>query len=390
MLTKASLRAGTLVTQQRGVEGYKAFIPKPLPPNPPLKFDDEIKELEEKANRAIGRLDGATYILPNPDIFLYMYVRKEAVLSSQIEGTQASLVDLLEVEGKAESLSSPDDVKEISNYVKAMNHGLKRLEKLPLSLRLIKEIHAILLTGTRGGHKQPGEFRKSQNWIGGTYPGNASFVPPPPHEVILCMGGLEKFLHDQNDRTPTLIKAGLAHAQFETIHPFLDGNGRIGRLLITFILCSKKVLEKPLLYLSLFFKQHRDEYYERLMAIRRDGDWEGWIKFYLHGVWEISRQATETAKRIMDLEVAHRQQVQILGRSAPNALRLLAMLYQQPIVTSPFVAKRLELSAPAARSAIGNLEKIGLLKEISGKKRDRVYLYDPYLAILRDGTEINA
>jgi Fic family protein len=295
-------------------------------------------------------------MLPNPDLFLYMYVKKEAVLSSQIEGTQASLADLLEYEGESRDGYSTDDVKEISNYVAAMEYGLERLNELPLSLRLIREIHANLLKGTRGGHKAPGEFRTSQNWIGGTMPSNARFVPPPAHEVISCMGALEKFIHDDKDTTPPLIKAGLVHAQFETIHPFLDGNGRVGRLLITFMLCHNKVIEKPLLYLSLYFKQFRDEYYDRLTAIRRDGDWEGWIKFYLQGIYEISRQATTTAKLIMDLQAEHRQIVNSLGKASPSAIRLLDILYQQPIVSVPFVSKKLGFSSPAARKAINNLD----------------------------------
>lgn len=390
MLTKASPRAGKLVVQQTGPDGFSAFIPNSLPPDPPLVYDDEIKNLVEKANRALGRLDGATYMLPNPDLFLYMYVRKEAVLSSQIEGTQASLADLLEYEGdvEEESTSDSDDVKEVSNYVAAMDYGLERLKELPLSLRLIKEIHAKLLEGTRGGNKAPGEFKTSQNWIGGTMPSNARFVPPPAHEVLRCMGDLEKFLHDENNITTPLIKAGLAHAQFETIHPFLDGNGRVGRLLITFILCHDKVIEKPLLYLSLYFKQYRDEYYERLTAIRRDGDWEGWIKFYLRGIYEISKQATTAAKLIMDLQANHRAMVNTLGKASPTAMRLLDLLFHQPFVSVSSVTKKLELTSPPARKAINNLEKLDILKEISGKRRDKLYVYEPYMSIIREGTEL--
>lgn len=387
MLTKASSRTGKLVAQQTGSDGFSAFIPKPLPPDPPLMYDDELKNLVEKANRALGRLDGATYILPNPDLFLYMYVKKEAVLSSQIEGTQASLADLLEYEG-GEDDSKPDDVKEVSNYVAAMRYGIERLKELPLSLRLIKEIHAKLLQGTRGGYKAPGEFRTSQNWIGGTMPSNARFVPPPAHEVLPCMGDLEKFLHDEKNSTPALIKAGLAHAQFETIHAFLDGNGRVGRLLITFILCHDKIIEKPLLYLSLYLKQYRDEYYERLTAIRRDGDWEGWIKFYLRGVYEISQQATEAAKLIMDLQATNRHLVNSLGKASPTAICLLDMLYEHPVVSVPFVSRKLELSPPASRRAIENLQNLDMLKEISGRKRDRLYAYESYLNIIREGTEL--
>ncbi|QSV46991.1 Fic family protein [Geobacter benzoatilyticus] len=386
MFTEVSPRGGRLVVQQKGADGYSAFVPNPLPPNPPLQIDDEMSRLMERANRALGRLDGCTYTLPNPDLFLYMYVRKEAVLSSQIEGTQASLDDLLEYEGEIEGKSSPEDINEVSNYVDAMNYGLERLQELPLSLRLIKEIHARLMAGIRGGHKGPGEFRASQNWIGGTRPGNAVFVPPPANEVLPCLGELEKFLHDE--AIPSLLKAGLAHAQFETIHPFLDGNGRMGRLLIAFILCHDQVLEKPLLYLSLFFKKHRQEYYERLNAVRRDGDWEGWIKYYLQGVYEISKQATDAAKAIMDLIAADRQKVAGLGKAAPTALALLELLYRRPYVTIPYVARELDISSPAAGKAVNNLVTLGILTEVSGKKRDRVFLHEYYLAIIREGTEL--
>ncbi len=386
MFTEVSPRGGRLVIQQKGTDGYSAFVPNPLPPKPPLMIDDEMSRLMERANRALGRLDGCTYTLPNPDLFLYMYVRKEAVLSSQIEGTQASLDDLLEYEGEIEGKSSPVDINEVSNYVDAMNYGLERLRELPLSLRLIGEIHARLMAGIRGGHKSPGEFRASQNWIGGTRPGNAAFVPPPAHEVLPCLGDLEKFIHDET--VPPLLKAGLAHAQFETIHPFLDGNGRMGRLLISFILCHDQVLEKPLLYLSLFFKKYRQEYYERLNAVRRDGDWEGWIKFYLQGVYEISKQATDAAEAIMDLMAQDRQKAAGLGKASPTALALLDMLYRRPYVTIPYVARELGISSPAASKAVANLTTLGILKEVSGKKRDRVFLHESYLSIIREGTEI--
>lgn len=386
MFTEVSPRSGRLVVQQKGADGYSAFVPNPLPTKPPLQIDDEMSRLMERANRALGRLDGCTYTLPNPDLFLYMYVRKEAVLSSQIEGTQASLDDLLEFEGEVAGKSSPDDINEVSNYVAAMNYGLERLQELPLSLRLIKEIHAKLMSGIRGGHKSPGEFRTTQNWIGGTRPGNAAFVPPPANEVLPCLGELEKFLHD--DAVPPLIKAGLAHAQFETIHPFLDGNGRMGRLLIAFILCHDQVLEKPLLYLSLFFKKYRQEYYERLNAVRKDGDWEGWIKYYLQGVYEISKQATEAAKAIMDLIAVDRQKVAGLGKAATTAMALLDLLYRRPYVTIPFVVRELGISSPAAGKAVNNLATLGILTEVSGKKRDRVFLHESYLSIIREGTEL--
>lgn len=387
MFKEKNCRAGSLLVQQSGSDGFSAFIPKKLPPSPPLQYDDELLELLDKARGALGRLDGATSILPNPDLFLFMYVRKEAVLSSQIEGTQASLSDLIKYEDVDKSKSKPDDVQEVSNYVKAMDYAVARLKTLPLSLRLIREIHTKLLEGTRGGNKTPGHFRTSQNWIGGTRPSDARFVPPPPQEVIKCMGDLELFLQDKNLRMPAMIKAGLAHAQFETIHPFLDGNGRVGRLLITLIFMHEKVLEKPLLYLSLYFKKYRDEYYERLNATRRDGDWEGWLKFYLRGVNEISLQAVEAARVILSLRETHRKQIIQLGKATVSAMQLFDLIFQKPMVTVKMVSRELQLSPPAARKAITNLEQFGILKEISGKQRDRTYLYKQYFDIILSGIE---
>ncbi|MBN1363355.1 MAG: Fic family protein [Syntrophaceae bacterium] len=380
-------RAGNLVIQQRGPDGFSAFIPKKLPPDPPLHYDDQLLELLDKARGALGRLDGAASVLPNPDLFLFMYVRKEAVLSSQIEGTQASLTDLIEYEDMDNYKSKPDDVREVSNYIKAMDYGIERLKTLPLSLRLIREIHDKLLAGTRGGYKSPGSFRTTQNWIGGTGPSDARFVPPPPQEVMNDMGDLELFLQNKDLRMPALIKAGLAHAQFETIHPFLDGNGRVGRLLITLILIHEEVLGKPLLYLSLYFKKYRDEYYERLNAIRRDGDWEGWLKFYLQGVNEISLQALEAARAILSLRETHRTKIMQLGRAAGSAMQLFDLIFKKPMVTVNLVSRELSLSAPAARKAVTNLEQLGILKEISGKQRDRQYLYKQYFDIILSGID---
>lgn len=387
MFKQTSDRAGSLVAQQSGPDGFSAFIPKKLPPDPPLQYDDELLELLDKARGALGRLDGATSVLPNPDLFLFMFVRKEAVLSSQIEGTQVSLSDLIEYEDVGKQKSKVDDVREVSNYVKAINHGIVRLETLPFSLRLIREIHGKLLEGKRGGEKAPGEFRKSQNWIGGTRPSDARFVPPPPQEVMACMGKLELFLQNKDIRMPAMIRAGLAHAQFETIHPFLDGNGRVGRLLITLILIHEKVLEKPLLYLSLFFKKYRDEYYERLNAVRRDGDWECWLKFYLRGIYEISVQAVNAAHSILSLQEKHRAQIMQLGRAAGSAMQLFDLIFQKPLVTVNLVSRELSLSAPAARKAITHLEQLGILKETSGKQRDREYLYEQYFDIILSGIE---
>ncbi len=387
MIKEANERAGNLLVQQTGSDGFSAFIPKKLPPDPAINYDDELLELLEKARGALGRLDGSTSVLPNPDLFLYMYVRKEALLSSQIEGTQASLTELIEYEDVGKHKSKLDDVKEVSNYVKAMDYGIERINTLPLSLRLIREIHLKLMEGTRGGQKTPGEFRKTQNWIGGTRPSNARFVPPPAQNVISCMGDLELFLQDKDNRIPSLIKAGLAHAQFETIHPFLDGNGRVGRLLITLILIHEKILEKPLLYLSLYFKKYRDEYYERLNAVRKDGDWEGGLKFYLNGIFEISLQAADAAKYIINLQAKHRNEVIELKKAATTALQLLDLLFKKPLVTVNTVRKELNLSAPAARRAITNLEFLGILKETTGMQRDREYLYEKFFQIITNGIE---
>lgn len=346
MKSKISKRSGKLVIQQTGIDGFSSYLPNPLPPAPPLRYDDELNSLIERAIGAMGRLNGVSSILPNPDLFLYMFVRKEAVLSSQIEGTQSSLTDLIEFENLKKTQSSIDDVKEVSNYVKAMDYGVKRIKELPISSRLLREMHRILVKGTRGGQKSPGEFRRSQNWIGGSKPSNARFVPPPHQEVLNCMGELEKFLNDPNNAMPIIIKAGLAHVQFETIHPFLDGNGRIGRLLITLILLSEKILDKPLLYLSLFFKKHRDEYYDCMSKVRTDGDWEGWIKFYLTGVYDVSRAAANSARLIIGLREKHAAQVGELRKASDSALKVLNLLYKKPIQTVGSVSKSLKLSAP--------------------------------------------
>jgi Fic family protein len=364
------------------MEGYQAFIPAPLPPDPPAMIDQELARLLSDADRALGRLDGVATVLPNPDLFLAMYVRHEAVLSSQIEGTQSSLDDVLEFEIDSAGKELPKDVEEVVNYVNAMSYGLERIAKLPLSLRLIREIHERLLTGVRGRERTPGEFRRSQNWIGpqGCTLANAIFVPPPVHEMQTALDNFEKFLHDIS--LPILIHCGLAHAQFETIHPFLDGNGRVGRLLITFLLCERKVLRRPLLYLSLFLKAHRAEYYDRLMAVRRDGNWEGWLNFFLRGVLEVSQSATETARAILHLREDHRQLVgDQLGGRASLGMRLLDYLFQQPLVSVSLVEKRLDCSFVTANKIIEQLAGLELLREITGWQRNRRYRYDPYLAL---------
>jgi Fic family protein len=380
---------GQYVTTSTAGEPVRAFVPNPLPPDAPIRLTEQDHDLIEKANRALGRLDGITMLLPDVSLFLYFYVRKEAVLSSQIEGTQSSFSDLLLHEEDLAPGVPLDDVQEVSNYVAAMNHGLKRLreDNFPLSLRLIREVHKVLLAKGRGSDRTPGQFRRSQNWLGGTRPGNARFVPPPPDRVAGCMDNLEKFLHDQPRRTPVLLKAALAHVQFETIHPFLDGNGRLGRLLVTLILCAEGALAQPLLYLSLFFKQHRQEYYDRLDAVRFKGDWLGWLRFFLEGVEQSARQAADTAGQILQLFDEDRRKVEDLGRKAGSARRVLDLLRQHPITTIPNAAAQLNLTAPTVRSTVESLETLGIVREISGKQRDRIYLYDQYVRILDEGTE---
>ncbi len=380
---------GTYVKASTAGESFQAFIPNPLPPDPPVTLAAQDHDLVEKANRALGRLDGVATQLPDISLFLYFYVRKEALLSSQIEGTQSSFSDLLLHEENLAPGVPLEDVEEVSNYVAAMNHGLKRLreDNFPLSLRLIREMHKVLLEKGRGSDKTPGKFRRSQNWLGGTRPGNARFVPPPPNQVADCMSNLEKFLHDQPQRTPVLIKAALAHVQFETIHPFLDGNGRLGRLLITLILCAEGAISEPLLYLSLFFKQHRQEYYDRLDAVRLKGDWLGWLRFFLEGVEQTAQQAADTAGRILTLFEEDRRKVEDLGRKAGSAHRVLDLLRQHPITTIPNAADWLNLTPPTVRSAVESLEALDIVREITGKQRDRIYLYDRYIRILDEGTE---
>lgn len=373
------MRAGRFVKQ---IEGYSAFIPAPLPPDPPVVVDAEMARLLSEADRALGRLDGVATVLPNPDLFLAMYVRREAVLSSQIEGTQSSLDDVLQFEMESTGKDTPKDVEEVVNYVAAMNHGLQRIGQLPLSLRLIRELHEKLMAGVRGGERTPGEFRRSQNWIGpaGSTLANATFVPPPIHEMEPALQNFEAFLHDTT--LPVLIQCGLAHAQFETIHPFLDGNGRVGRLLITFLLCERNVLHRPLLYLSLFLKANRSEYYDRLMAVRRDGNWEGWLKFFLRGVEAVSRSATDTARAIMKLRETHRQQIgDKLAARAALGLRLHDYLFEQPLVSVAHVEERLQCSFVTANKLILQFEELGLVRETTGWQRNRRYRYDAYLAL---------
>jgi Fic family protein len=369
-------------------EGFKAFLPADLPPAPPIRLDGELNDLLEQANRAIGRLDGIGMLLPDVTLFLYFYIRKEAVLSSQIEGTQSSLSDLLLFESKEAPGVPLDDVQEVSNYVAALQEGLRALDSgEPLTMRLLKRIHAVLLSKGRGSEKNPGEFRRSQNWIHGTRPGNALFVPPPYSEVARLMGQLERFVNDDPERTPTLIKAALAHAQFETIHAFLDGNGRLGRLLITLILCSEKALGSPLLYLSLYFKAHRDEYYSLLQDTRMTGDWEAWLRFFLTGTRDTSEQAVATARNILKIFDTDRRRIEALGKAANSALRIHHAMQRRPLVSVPDLARESGLTKPTAEAAIGRLIEIGIVRQVSQRKRDRLFAYDQYLAALSEGTE---
>jgi Fic family protein len=371
---------------RRQPQGYRAFIPAPLPPDPPVRIDGRLQALLSRADLALGRLAGSIATLPNPDLFILMYVRKEAVLSSQIEGTQSSLQDLLAAEARVFDPQQPHDVAEVLNYVAAMNHGLATLASLPVSVRLIREIHAKLLAGVRGSHLTPGELRTSQNWIGpaGCTLNEATFVPPPPAELPDALGALENFLHAE-DALPLLIKIGLAHAQFETIHPFLDGNGRVGRLLITFLLCEKQVLEKPVLYLSHYFKRHRQSYYDHLQAVRDEGAFEEWLEFFLTGVLEVSLEASVTARRVLALREEHRDLIAgRLGGAAGNGHRTLEYLFEHPIVSVKQVRELIGTTYPAANELVGRLAKIGILTEVTGQVRNRRFRYDAYIRLFAD------
>ncbi|MBX9680767.1 MAG: Fic family protein [Gemmataceae bacterium] len=383
-LSAKGKRGGSYVRQ---LMGYRAFISAPLPPDPPVKVEGELLSLLSKADRMLGRLDGSIQTLPNPDLFVYMYVRKEAVLSSQIEGTQSSLQDLLAAEAEVLAADRPRDVDEVVNYVSAMNHGLARLPGLPVSVRLIREIHEKLLAGVRGHHLTPGDLRTTQNWIGpqGCTLAEATFVPPPPSEVPQALGGLEQFLHSESE-LPLLLKIGLAHAQFETIHPFLDGNGRVGRLLITFLLCERTVLVKPVLYLSHYFKRHRADYYDLLQAVRDRGAWEEWLAFFLRGIIEVSKQATETARRILTLREGHRNTItKHFGRAAGNGVRVLEQLYERPIVSVGDVKNWIGTTYQAATNQlVDKLVIHGVLREFTGHSRNRRFRYDAYVDLFNE------
>lgn len=370
-----------------GGERARAFVPESLPPDPPLLLDGPLREKLDESLLALGRLDSVSTLLPDTHLFLYMYVRKEAVLSSQIEGTRSTLSDLLLFEAEEAPGVPIDDVVEVSNYVAAMEHGLKRLRSdLPLSNRLIKEIHGKLLRSGRGAEKDPGNFRRSQNWLGGSRPGNARFVPPPAAEVPELMGRLEKWLHDIPERTSPLLKAALGHVQFETIHPFLDGNGRVGRLLITLLLCAEGVLREPLLYLSLYLKERRDAYYDLLTRVREDGDWEAWVEFFADGVRESAALAAKTAQRLVARGRGDEEQLRQLGRRAGSALRVHRAFMERPLANASQLIAATKLSPPAVLKSLDALQEAGLVSEITGRRRNRVYRYTPYLAILSEGT----
>ena len=379
-------RAGRYIRQ---VSGYRAFIPAPLPPDPPVRVEGELQTLLSAADLSVGRLDGSIQTLPNPDLFVSMYVRNEAVLSSRIEGTQSSLQDVLAAEAKVLARGRPQDVNELLNYIDAMHYGLERLPDLPVSVRLIREIHAKLMRQVRSANLTPGELRTSQNWIGapGSTLREAAFVPPPPHEVPNALGNLETFLHDPGD-LPVLIRIGMAHAQFETIHPFLDGNGRVGRLLITFLLCERKVLLKPVLYLSHFFKRHRQAYYKHLQAVRDRGAWEEWLAFFLRGVLDVSAQAADTARRILALREKHRVLVtERLGYAAGNGHRVLEHLYKHPVVSVADVRRLIGTTYATANNLVARMTDCGILQEFTGQARNRAFYYRDYIALFHDADE---
>ena len=370
-------------------EKARAFIPAPLPPRPPINWTTELRSKFDQALLALGRLDSVSTLLSDTSLFLYMYVRKEAVLSSMIEGTQSSISDLLLFELDQEPGVPLDDVGEVSNYVAALNHGLNRLaEGFPISLRLIREIHGVLLKKGRGGNNEAGEFRRSQNWIGGTRPGNAAFVPPPAEQVLACMGKLELFLHDQPEATPVLLKAALAHLQFETIHPFLDGNGRLGRLLITLLLCEHKVLQEPMLYLSLYFKAHRQYYYELLDGVRLSGDWEAWLDFFAEAIIVTATQAVETARQLVTLSNQDHMKISGIGRAANSALAVHHTLLKHPIATSGWLVQETGLTPATVNKSLDHLIRLGIVRELTEQKRNRLFSYTDYVEIMNRGTEL--
>ena len=386
-VTKGSRVVGRYVETHYGTETVRAYVPPTLPPEPRVELDG-LQQLLEQANQAIGRLDGLTGAFPDLALYIYSWVRKDAVLSSQIEGTQSSISDLLMFENGDSPGVPVYDVQDVSNYVAAMSHGLTRMRSgFPLSLRLVREMHEVLLSRGRGAQQHPGEFRRSQNWIGGSRPGNAAFVPPPPELVDDCMGSLELFFHEERRDLPVLVQAAMIHVQFESIHPFLDGNGRIGRLLITLLLCARGVMKEPILYLSLYFKKHRAAYYELLDRVRTKGDWESWLHFFLSGVKETANEAADAARRMMTLFSEHRKRIETLGRPAASALLVYRHLQQTPLLSIVNAAPKIGISAPTLAKSLEHLRGLGIVREMTGKQRHRMFVYAPYLAILNEGTE---
>ena len=386
-LTKGSRVVGRYIETAYGTETVRAYVPPPLPPDPAIKLDG-LQQLLEQASRAVGRLDGLTEVVPDVPLYVYSWVRKDAVLSSQIEGTQSSISDLLMFENGDAPGVPVHDVQDVSNYVAAMEHGLKRMRSgFPLSLRLIREMHEVLLSRGRGANQQPGEFRRSQNWIGGSRPGNAAFIPPPPEMVEDCMGNLEAFFYEARPDLPVLVQAGMIHVQFESIHPFLDGNGRIGRLLITMLLCSRGVMTEPILYLSLYFKNNRAAYYELLNRVRSEGAWEAWLDFFLTGVRDTANEAADAARRMMALFAEHRRRIEMLGRPAASVLLVYRYMQRHPIISIVRAAPEIGISAPTVAKSLGHLRRLGIAREMTGRQRHRMFVYEPYLAILNEGTE---
>ncbi|UCD05342.1 MAG: Fic family protein [candidate division WOR-3 bacterium] len=377
-------RAGTYVKQPGG---HMAFIPKDLPPVPPIEYDDELQALLSKADRAIARLDGIVTVLPNPDFFIAMYVKKEALLSSQIEGTQASLEEVLEFEADMKPRDNIKEVKEVVNYIKALEFGIKHVSNARANAQLFRAIHRILIEGTRGSKKALGEFRRTQNWIGppGANVFEAHFVPPPPEQILPAMANLEVFFNE-SDQMPPLIRAAMIHAQFETIHPFIDGNGRIGRLMITFFLVAHGVLMQPLLYLSYYLKMNREEYYNLLMRVRNEGDWEGWIKFFLYGIDEVSHEAATAAGEIIRLK-QHLIDVLYENRiSSIYAVKLIDLLFTKPVIDVKTVTEEFKISKESGNELVNRFEKLGILRELTGKQRYKKYLFHDYTSIISRGT----
>ncbi len=380
-------QTGEYIASTVGGESVQAFVPAPLPPVPPLEMSSELIRVLEKANHMLGRLDGISHVLPNVNLFLYQYVRKEALLSSQIEGTQSSFSDLLLYETEGVPSVPIEDTEEVSNYIAALQHGLERLRGgFPLSLRLIREIHEILLRGGRGASKQPGEFRSSQNWLGGTRPGNAVFVPPPPDRLMVCLDSFERYLHEEKSKLPLLINIGLLHIQFETIHPFLDGNGRVGRLLITLLLCHHQILNEPMLYLSLHFKQNRSDYYQHLQQVRLKGEWESWLMFYLDGIVKTGEQAIETSLKLKNIFEEDIEKIKQLGRISQSCLIVHQHLLEKVIINIQDSSKKLEINRTTISNCLEQMIELGIAKEVTGHKRNRYFVYDQYINELSAGT----